>query len=214
MKVKLKQGRYLSCQSCRGWSLSHAPRGHVSSTQRWWRALSGWCSPCHQEPWWPGCHWIQTPGRCRAHCRWAVRPSSWQNYWVQAEAQWCRSWHLKKQSVKEIKVNYTENIYWKGSDLMHSWQYPFSVEQLLTAQLVQRFLRVSVTIAALSNMVGFQFNIGSDGCDWLITGLQVHAWEKGQTTCARFVFNPLIETWKTKRERREKMKRCPSAQRK
>lgn len=110
----------------------------------------------------------------------------------------------KKQSVKEIKVNYTENIYWKGSDLMHSWQYPFSVEQLLTAQLVQRFLRVSVTIAALSNMVGFQFNIGSDGCDWLITGLQVHAWEKGQTTCARFVFNPLIETWKTKRERREK----------
>lgn len=58
---------------------------------------------------------------------------------------------------------------------------------------MQRLLRVGVTVAALSNVVGFQFNIGSDGRDWLITGLQVHAGEKGQATCARLVFNPLIE---------------------
>lgn len=67
-------------------------------------------------------------------------------------------------------------------------------EQLLTTQLVQRLLRVGITVAPLPNMVGFQLNIGSDGCDWLITGLQVHAGEKGQATCARLVFNPLIES--------------------
>lgn len=65
--------------------------------------------------------------------------------------------------------------------------------QLLTAQLVQRLLRVGVTVAALPNMVGFQFNVGSDGRDWFIAGLQVHAGEKGQATCAGLVFNPLIE---------------------
>ena len=68
------------------------------------------------------------------------------------------------------------------------------MEQLPTAQLVQGFLRVSVTVAALPNVVGFQFNTGSDGGDWLITGLQVHAGEKCQTTCARLIFNPLIES--------------------
>lgn len=67
------------------------------------------------------------------------------------------------------------------------------MQQSLTAQLVQRLLRVSVTVAALPNMVGFQFNAGSDGGDWLITGLQVHAGEKGQAACARLIFNPLIE---------------------
>lgn len=65
--------------------------------------------------------------------------------------------------------------------------------QFLTTQLMQRLLRVGVTVTALSNMVGFQFNTGPDGRDWLITGLQVHAGEKGQTTSARLVFNPLIE---------------------
>lgn len=65
--------------------------------------------------------------------------------------------------------------------------------QFLTTQLMQRLLRVGVTITALSNMVGFQFNTGPDGRDWLITGLQVHAGEEGQTTSARLVFNPLIE---------------------
>lgn len=60
-------------------------------------------------------------------------------------------------------------------------------------------------------MVGFQFNTGSDGGDWLITGLQVHAGEKGQAACARLIFNPLIEPCKRKIQGKG-MKRCPSAQ--
>lgn len=88
---------YLSCQSCRGWSLSHGPQGHVSSTQRWWRAPSGWCSPGHQAPWWPGYHWTQRPGRCHAHYRWEVLLSSWQSCLVQEEAPLYRNWLLKKK---------------------------------------------------------------------------------------------------------------------
>lgn len=69
----------------------------------------------------------------------------------------------------------------------------FSMEQLLTTQFVQRLLRVRVPVTALPNMVGFQLNVSSNGCDWLIAGLQVHAREKSKATCARLIFNPLIE---------------------
>lgn len=46
-----------------------------------------------------------------------------------------------------------------------------------TAQLMQRLLGVGVPVAALPNVVGFQFNAGLDGCDWLVAGLQVNAGE-------------------------------------
>lgn len=47
--------------------------------------------------------------------------------------------------------------------------------QRRTTQLMQRLLGVGVPVAALPDVVGFQFNAGLDGCDWLVAGLQVNA---------------------------------------
>lgn len=58
---------------------------------------------------------------------------------------------------------------------------------------MQRLLRIGIPVATLPNMVGFQFNVGLDGRDWLVAGLQVYAGEKSQASCARLVFNPFIE---------------------
>lgn len=58
---------------------------------------------------------------------------------------------------------------------------------------MQRLLRVGVSVAAFSDVVGLQLDVGLDGRDWLIAGLQVHAGKQGQAAGARLVFNPLIE---------------------
>lgn len=70
-----------------------------------------------------------------------------------------------------------------------------------TTQLMQRLLGVGVPVAALPDVVGFQFNAGLDGCDWLVAGLQVNAGEQGQAARARLVFDPLVEAWETKPEK-------------
>lgn len=75
-----------------------------------------------------------------------------------------------------------------------NWTIIISVEPLFTTKRVQRFLRVRVTITTFPNMVGFQFNTGLDGCDWLITCLQVHAGEKAKATCAGLIFNPFAKS--------------------
>lgn len=59
----------------------------------------------------------------------------------------------------------------------HELDTCFGDLQQRTAQLMQRLLGVSVPVAALPNVVGFQFNAGLDGCDWLVAGLQVNAGE-------------------------------------
>lgn len=64
---------------------------------------------------------------------------------------------------------------------------------LRTTQFVQGLLRVRVPVAALSNVIGLQLDAGSDGGDRLVTGLQMHAGEKGQAARTRLIFNPLIE---------------------
>lgn len=93
----LFESYYLFCPSYRGWFLSRGHRGHVSSTQIWWRAPSCWCSSDHRELWWPGCHWTQTPGHCHVHYLWADQQSSWQSCLVQEGAPQCQRWPLKNK---------------------------------------------------------------------------------------------------------------------
>ena len=67
---------------------------------------SGWCSPCHQEPWWPECHWTQTPGHCHAHYQWAAPLSSWQSCWVLAGAPQSQSWLLKNNPWGQKRLDW------------------------------------------------------------------------------------------------------------
>lgn len=65
-----------------------------------------------------------------------------------------------------------------------------------TTQFLQRFFRVGLTITALPDVIGLQFNGGVDGGHWSITRFQVDAGKQGNAARARPVFNPFVPVWK------------------
>lgn len=68
---------------------------------------------------------------------------------------------------------------------------------------MQGLFGVGVTITALPDVVGLQFDVCPDGGDWLVTGLQVDAGEQSQTAGAGLIFNPFIKAWEEARRDNE-----------
>lgn len=65
----------------------------------------------------------------------------------------------------------------------------------LTTKLLQRFLRVRLSIAALPNVAGLQLHRGPNGGQRLTTRLQVHLGKQLLTACSWLVVDSLIQTW-------------------